>query len=94
MMGTKLECWDCISKDRRITELAGTLIEYKDAECRATRREGEALSRVKELEATIKTICEFPDKWRGYGKEPVCYGEVGAQIALELQIKLKEHGHG
>ena len=41
-------------KYRRIKELEGLLIEYKDAEHRATKREGEALIRIKELEAIIE----------------------------------------
>jgi predicted nuclease with TOPRIM domain len=51
-------CKECNRKDKRIAELDMLLNEYKDAECRAVKREGlfkrtvlEALKRIAELEA-------------------------------------------
>jgi len=40
----------------RIEALESELNEYKDAECRAVKLHGEALTRIKELESTIADL--------------------------------------
>ncbi|MDB4312019.1 hypothetical protein N9937_01185 [bacterium] len=67
----------------RIAELETNLNEYKDAECRAVKAEGEALKRIAEQEATIK---QYKNGFKG---ACLCCESVGGKN-IELQATIKQ----